>query len=159
MKISKTRGLVLAGVIAAIYAGISFLPGISMISFGPVQLRLSEALCSLAMLSPWAIPGLAIGCFITNLASPMMMVDLPFGTLATLIAAIFTYLLRKKPFIALLMPVVANGIIVGTIITFFIPGSAAIWLNMLTVAAGEAAVCYIFGYPLYKVVDKALKRH
>ncbi|MFA7636609.1 MAG: QueT transporter family protein, partial [Monoglobales bacterium] len=83
MKFTKTRKIVFIGTVAAIYAVLSLMPGISVLTFGPVQLRIADALCVLALISPWAIPALTLGCFLTNLASPMMAVDLPFGTLAT----------------------------------------------------------------------------
>ena len=150
MKMTKTRAIVFTGSVAAIYAVLSLLPGLSVLSFGPIQLRISEALCALALLTPWAIPALTAGCFLANLSSPMMAVDLPFGTLATLIAAILSYLLRKKPVLALLMPVVVNGLIVGATISFYTDSGFGLAANMGLVAAGEAAACYIFGLPLYK---------
>ena len=154
MKMSKTKAVVFVGMIAAVYAVLSLMPGISVLTFGPVQLRIAEALNALALLTPWAIPGLTIGCFVTNLASPMMAVDIVFGTLATLIASLLTYLLRKKPVFALLMPVISNGLIVGTIISMFTESGFGLFANMGLVAAGEAAACYIFGLPLYKSLKR-----
>lgn len=154
MKMSKTRATVFVGTVAAIYAVLSLMPGLSALSFGPVQLRVAEALCALALLTPWAIPALTLGCFLTNLASPMMAVDLPFGTLATLLAVIFTYLLRKKPWIALLMPVISNGLIIGSIISFYTDSQFGLITNMLLVSVGEAAACYLFGLPLYKACKR-----
>lgn len=153
MKLSKTRMVVFMGTVAAIYVALSLMPGLSVLTFGPIQLRIAEALSSLALLTPWAIPALTLGCFITNLASPMA-VDLVFGTIATLIATIFTYLLRKKPAVAMLMPVLANGIIIGAEISFFMDSEFGILINMLLVATGEAAACYIFGLPLYKAMKR-----
>ena len=154
MKFTKTRKIVFIGTVAAIYAVLSLMPGISVLTFGPVQLRIAEALCVLALISPWAIPALTLGCFLTNLASPMMAVDLPFGTLATLLAATLTYLLRKKPWFALLMPVIFNGVIVGCIISFYTESQFGLITNMLLVALGEAAACYIIGIPLYKAIKR-----
>ena len=154
MKLTKTKGLVFVGLVAAIYVVLSLVPGLSMLSFGPIQLRIAEVLGVFALFTPWAIPALTLGCFITNLGSPMMAVDLPFGTLATLIAASLTYLLRKKPLVALFMPVLANGIIIGFIIRFYTESQFGLLANILLIAAGEAAVCYIFGIPLYKLIKK-----
>ncbi len=154
MKMTKTKAVVFIGMVAAAYAVLSLMPGISVLTFGPVQLRLAEALNALALLTPWAIPGLTIGCFLTNLASPMMAVDLVFGTLATLVASLLTYLLRKKTLLALSMPVIANGLIVGATISVFTDSGFSLFANMALVALGEAAACYIFGLPLFK----ALKR-
>ena len=157
MKLSKTKALVFVGMVSAIYAALSLMPGLSVLSFGPIQLRIAEALSALALLTPWAIPGLTIGCFLANLASPMMAVDLPFGTLATLIAALLTYLLRKRPMVALLMPVIVNGIIIGATISFYTDAGFSLLMNMLLVASGEAAACYVFGLPLYKILKKNFK--
>lgn len=154
MKMTKTKTVVFVGMIAAIYAVLSLLPGISVLTFGPVQLRIAEALNVLALLTPWAIPGLTIGCFVTNLASPMMAVDIVFGTLATLIGSLLAYLLRKKTVPALLMPVISNGIIVGIIISIFTESGFGLFANMGLIAAGEAAACYIFGLPLYKSLKR-----
>lgn len=154
MKMTKTRAVVFVGTIAGVYAVLSLLPGLSVLTFGPVQLRIAEAMNALALLTPWAIPGLTLGCFLTNLASPMMAIDLPLGTLATLIGAVGIYFLRKKPALALLMPVISNGIIVGMVVHFWVDSSFGLAINMLLVALGEAAACYIFGLPLYKALKK-----
>lgn len=154
MKMSRTRATVFVGTVAAVYVVLSLMPGLSVLTFGPVQLRVAEALNALSLLTPWAIPALSLGCFITNLSSPMMAVDLPLGTLATLIAATLTYFLRKKPWVAMLMPVISNGIIVGSIINFYTNSEFGWIMNMVLVAAGEAAACYIFGIPLYKALYK-----
>ena len=159
MKMTKTRAVVFTGTVAAVYAALSLMPGISVLTFGPVQLRIAEALNVLALFTPWAIPALTLGCFLTNLTSPMMAIDLPLGTLATLIAAVGTYLMRKKPALALLAPVISNGLIVGSIVHFFWVDSSfgGLALNMLLVAVGEAAACYLFGFPLYKAMKKYFK--
>ena len=157
MKMTKTRAVVFVGTVAAVYAALSLMPGLSVLTFGPVQLRIAEAMCALALLTPWAIPALTIGCFLTNLASPMMVVDLPLGTLATLIAAIGTYFLRTKPALAMLMPVISNGLIVGMVVHFWVDSSFGLAINMLLVAVGEAAACYLFGLPLYKAMKKYFK--
>ena len=154
MKFTRTKVIVFIGTVAAIYAVLSLMPGISVLTFGPVQLRIAEALNVLSLITPWAIPALTLGCFLTNLASPMMAVDLPLGTLATLIAAVLTYLLRKKPWFALLMPVISNGLIIGYIISFYTESQFGLIVNMLLVAAGEAAACYLIGIPLYKAIKK-----
>ena len=154
MKMTKTRAMVFVGTVAAIYAVLSLMPGISVLTFGPIQFRIAEAMNALALLTPLAIPALTLGCFLTNLASPMMVVDLPFGTLATLIAAVLTYLLRKKPAVAMLMPVISNGLIVGSIVCFYIDSGFGLAANMALVAIGEAAVCYVLGLPLYKVMKR-----
>lgn len=92
MSVSKfsARSLALSGVIAALYAALSLVSTAMGLGFGTVQLRLSEALCVLPILFPEAVPGLAVGCLVTNLLSPYGAADLIFGTLATLLAAVLT---------------------------------------------------------------------
>ena len=93
-KLLTTRSLCVSAVIAALYAAMTLL--LAPISYGPIQLRLSEAMTLLPILLPQAVPGLFVGCLIANLYTGML-TDIIFGSLATLIAAIGTYLLRKKP--------------------------------------------------------------
>lgn len=157
MKNIKLKGLAQAAVIACLYAVLTLMPGLSSLSYGAVQLRVSEALTILPLLTPWAVPGLAVGCAISNLFSPMMALDLPFGTLASLLAALCTCAMRRKPLAAISFPALFNGLIIGLIITLFSETGYTFTLmctNMVSVAIGEAIVCYILGYPLYKALSK-----
>lgn len=88
-KTSKVRFLALSAVIAALYAVLTYAAAAMNLAFGAVQFRFSEALTVLPAFTPAAIPGLAVGCLISNLASPLGVVDWVFGTLATLLAGIF----------------------------------------------------------------------
>ena len=150
----RTRDLCLTAMIAAIYAALTL--GLQAISFGPVQFRVSEALTLLPILFPQAIPGLTLGCLISNLFSPLgaTVYDVVFGTLATLIAAILTRRIKGSVWVKALPPVLANGVIVGLVLTYAY-GLNTLWLNMLTVAAGEAVVCYALGVPMIKLLEKA----
>ena len=131
-KLLTPRSLCMSAVIAALYAALTLL--LAPISYGPIQLRLSEALTLLPMLLPQAVPGLFVGCLIANLYTGML-TDIIFGSLATLIAAIGTYLLRKKPLLAAACPVVSNGLIVG--LTLALSFHLPLLLTMLEVAIGE----------------------
>lgn len=131
-KLLTTRSLCLSAVIAALYAALTLL--LAPLSFGPLQLRLSEAMTLLPMILPQAIPGLFVGCLIANLYTGML-TDIIFGSMATLIAAIGTYLLRKKPILAAACPVVANGVIVGLVLA--LTANLPIALIMAQVAIGE----------------------
>ncbi len=131
-KLLTTRSLCLSAVIAALYAALTLL--LAPLSFGPLQLRLSEAMTLLPMILPQAIPGLFVGCLIANLYTGML-TDIIFGSMATLIAAIGTYLLRKKPILAAACPVVANGVIVGLVLA--LTSNLPIALIMAQVAIGE----------------------
>ena len=133
-KLLTTRSVCLSAMIAALYAALTLL--LAPISYGAIQCRISEAMTLLPILLPQAIPGLVIGCLVANLLSPVAIWDVIFGTLATLIAALGTYKLRKKPLLAALCPVVANGVIVGVMLAVFY--SLPLWMTMLEVAVGEA---------------------
>lgn len=131
-KLLTTRSLCVSAVIAALYAAMTLL--LAPISYGPIQLRLSEAMTLLPILLPQAVPGLFVGCLIANLYTGML-TDIIFGSLATLLAAIGTYLLRKKPLLAAACPVAANAVIVGLVLSmsFNLPVAP----TMLEVGIGE----------------------
>ena len=133
-KLLTTRSVCLSAMIAALYAALTLL--LAPISYGAIQCRISEAMTLLPILLPQAIPGLVIGCLVANLLSPVAIWDVIFGTLATLIAALGTYRLRRKPLLAALCPVVANGVIVGVMLAVFY--ALPLWMTMLEVAVGEA---------------------
>jgi len=148
-KFFTVKNLCLSGIIAALYAGLTVL--LQAISFGPVQIRVSEAMTLLPLLTPAAIPGLAIGCFVANLLCSVWQ-DWIFGTLATLLAALLTYGLRKNVYLAALMPVLCNGFIIGPMLYIMYGGSLVI--NILTVAGGELVACFALGLPLIKALEK-----
>lgn len=162
MKNSRTMFIVTSALIAAIYAGFTYFSAIWGIAYGPVQFRISEALTILPILTPAAIPGLTIGCFIGNLGSPYGIVDILCGTLATAIAAVATRMLRNVriktiPFLAPLAPVIFNALIVGAEITFFLPGGASLTGFLVSaswVGLGEMIVCYGLGLPLGLALEK-----
>ena len=154
----QTRRLAVAGLIAAIYAAATlFLP---IPQYMGVQFRAAEALTVLPFLFPEAIPGLAVGCFLANLLGSPIMLDWIFGTLATLLAALWS---RRMPnvYLAALPPVVCNAVIVGAEIAWFtVQDGGAFWpaygFNALTVGLGELAACYVLGVPLAKLLGKSL---
>lgn len=152
--------LTLAAVMAAAYAGLTLLLPIPQ--YGPVQFRVAEAMTLLPFLFPEAIPGLAVGCFLANLLGSPFVLDWIFGTLATLLAALWT---RRMPnvYLAALPPVVCNAVIVGAEIAWFtVQDGGAFWpaygLNALTVGLGELAVCYLLGVPLARLMEKSMGR-
>lgn len=157
MKSSKIRFLAFSAVIAALYAVFTYAAAFFNLAYGPIQFRFSEALNALCLFTPAAIPGLTVGCLIANIFS-FNPIDLVMGTSATLIAAVSMYALRKVkigsfPFLSLLCPVIANGLIVGAeIVLFFTDGPASFagfWIAAAEVAAGEAAVMFTLGTGLY----------
>lgn len=162
MKNTHTRFLAEAGLIAALYAITTYLCALWGIAYGEVQFRFSEALTILPLFTPAAIPGLAIGCFIANLGSPFGMVDVICGTAATLIAAIAVWAVRRVriknvAWLAPLFPVLANAIIVGLEISWFMPEGLT-WAGFaaaaVSVGLGELVVCYVLGLPLSIVLDR-----
>lgn len=166
--------------IAALYA-VSFLAlsVFGAISFGPIQFRASEAFGILPLFTIDAIPGLALGCMIANLYNMVFtgigslgLLDVVFGSLATLIAAWGTYYLRQKPLLALLVPCVVNALIIPAYLPFLLQGMGfytipftsisledSYWFmyifGAITVFVGEAGVMYALGLPLYKALDRA----
>ena len=152
-KYFTVKNLCLSGIIAAVYAGLTIL--LQSISFQAVQVRVSEALTLLPVLFPAAIPGLTVGCFLANLLSPVGWMDMVFGTLATLIAALLTRKLRKNLYLAALMPVLSNAIIIG--IMLHVAFGEPLRMSMLTVGAGEALACFVLGIPLVKALEKVPK--
>ena len=149
---NHTNTLTRAAIIAALYAALTLL--LSPLSFGLMQIRVSEALTLLPMVLPEAVPALAVGCLIANLLGGATAIDVVFGTLATLLAAVCTRLLLKRRFAAMLMPVLFNGVIVGAVVhTAYAPG-VPLPLCMLSVAAGEAVSCLILGPMMLRALDR-----
>lgn len=156
MRNNTTRRLCIGGIIAALYAVLTL--SLPMLSYGPIQLRFSEALTVLPFFFPEAVPGLAVGCFIANLLGSPYMLDWVFGTLATLIAALWTCRLKNR-WLAPLPPVVCNMVIIGAEIAWveggFTPAFFPAWVyNALTVGLGELLACYILGLLLVNLLPK-----
>ena len=155
----KTRQLVHASLIAALYVALSYLqnfliPGSTSMA---IQFRVSEALCVLAFFTPAAIPGLTVGCLLFNLSNAALPLDTLVGSLATLLAAVGMYLTGKVtvkgfPFLGMLMPAVFNGLLVGWELALCMGGG--FWLNASYVALGEMGVLLTLGTFLYYAIKK-----
>ena len=137
----KIRFIVQAGVIGAIYAVLTIV--FAPISYGEIQVRISEALTVLPYFTPAAIPGLFIGCIVANIYGGLGIIDIVFGSLATLLAASFSYLLRRFKYLIPLPPVVINAVVVGFIlnVTLDLP----LFMSMLWVGLGQLIACYGLG--------------
>ncbi len=144
----NVKKLTFGAAIAAIYAVLTIF--LAPISYGPLQCRISEVLCILPAMSPTAVWGLFVGCLVANIFTGSL-VDIIFGSLTTLIAAILTYKTRKNIYVAMIFPVALNAIIVGTYLAI-IYGGIPILLSMLYVGLGQAISCYVIGIPLYKLI-------
>lgn len=160
----STRDLAIAGIVAGLYAVLSYFASVFGVAFGPIQCRFSEALCVLPFLTPAAVPGLFVGCLVANLLSPYGALDIIFGSLATLLAALWTAKVRRA-WLSPLPPVLCNAVIVGAVITLqqttpdlFL---GTFLYNAVTVGLGEALSCCILGGLLLKVLtaNAALKQY
>ncbi|MCR4441280.1 MAG: QueT transporter family protein [Peptococcaceae bacterium] len=139
----NTTKIVRVAVIAALYAAVTII--LAPISYGMVQVRVSEALTVLPFIFPESILGLFLGCLIANIYGGLGMIDIVFGSLATLTAG---YLTSKMPSLSLapLPPVVVNAVVVGFILKYVL--GTPLLLSMLYVGAGQFVSCYLLGLPL-----------
>ena len=158
----NVRYLATAGIIAALYAVMAYFSSVFGIAYGPVQCRFSEALCVLPFLTPAAVPGLFLGCLVSNLLSPYGALDIIFGSVATLLAAVWTQRVRRK-WLAPLPPVICNAVIVGAVITVQQVPMELFWgtfaYNAFTVGLGEALACYVLGGLLLTQLPKTRMFH
>ena len=139
--------------IAAIYVVLNII--FASISYGPIQVRIAEALTVLPFIDPSAIIGLFVGCILANILGPLGMVDIIGGSLCTLVAAYLTYKL-KDPKLAPLPPVLINAF--GVSIYLHLLFDLSYWITVLYIGIGEVVACYILGYPLLILLIKNKKR-
>lgn len=155
----STKDLTLAAMVAALYAVMGYFSNIFGLTFGPLQFRFSEALTVLPFLFPATIPGLFVGCVITNLLSPYGILDIVVGSAATLMAAVWTGRMKNK-WLAPLPPIICNTVLVGFTIGFaeangFTAAFPMAWLvNGLSVGIGELGVCYVLGLLLLELLPR-----
>ena len=159
---SSVRKLVRCGLVAALYVVLCL--ALQPLSYGAVQVRVAEALCLLPVFGTEYILGVVLGCFLANLLGSTI-VDVIFGTLATLLACLVTYRLRNIRFKGLalaasLPPVLFNAVIIGIEIAVMFPdpsSSAPIWLacitNGISVGIGELISCTVLGVLLVKIIE------
>jgi uncharacterized membrane protein len=147
----STRLLVRAALYAALYAVLTLTPGLNAIAYGPVQFRVADALLAFACVDPAAVVGLSVGTALGNLGSPMFLVDVVFGALLTLVAASLMYRIGPH-FIALVAPVVVNGLGVAAMLSLVM--HLPFWASAVWVSAGEAAVMATLGAALLVLVRR-----
>jgi uncharacterized membrane protein len=148
----NTKFLLQAAIIAAVYATLTIM--LMPLSYGVMQIRVSEALTILPYFTPAAIPGLFIGCIVSNMVGPYGLMDMVLGSGATLIAAVCSYYLRSRPILVPLPPVIANGVIIGGMLYYAYSVPMPLIACILWVAAGELIACYVIGYPLLRILKK-----
>ena len=158
MNKASLRALTTGAVIAALYAVAALISNLLGIGCGPIQFRLSEALCLLPLICSSAVYGLTVGCLIANLLSPFGLPDLIFGTLATFLAAKLTRRCKNER-LAVLPPVLCNALVVGAMLAIEEAGFAAAALPLffyhsLSVGIGEALSVCLLGLPLLRYIRK-----
>ncbi len=141
----QAKVLTRVAILAAVYALLTVLPPLNAVGYGPVQVRISEALTVLPFVLPWAPVSLYLGCMLANLGSPFLVWDLTVGALGTLVAALLTRRI-SKPYLAPLPPVIINALVVSTYVAPL--SGMPYWPVALYIGAGEAVACYALGYPL-----------
>ena len=139
----KTREIVLGAVIAALYVALT-LP-FAPIAYGPVQFRISEALTILPYFTPAAVPGVTLGCLLSNILMGSPLPDIVFGTIATLIGAIFSYRLRVHKYLVCVPPIVANALIIPWVLKFAYGVPDLVPVMMFTVGLGEVLAVGVLG--------------
>lgn len=158
MRKLSTRDLTFAAIVGSIYVVLGYFGNTFNLTFGVIQCRFSEALTVLPFLCPATTWGLFIGCLITNILSPYGLLDMIFGPLATLSAALLTARCRHK-WLAPLPPVLCNAFIVGALTAFQEVGMgdafpAVFAYNALTVGLGQVLACCGLGMPVLAIVER-----
>lgn len=141
-----------AALIAAIYVVLTYFVSAFHLASGAVQIRISEALVILPFFTPAAIPGLTVGCFLSNLLTGSLPMDIVFGSLATLIGAVGSYLVRRHKWLVPFPPVLANTIIIPYVLAYVYGYEGGVPFFMLTVGIGEVISCYVLGMLLLKML-------
>ena len=150
----NAKFLTSASIIAAIYIALTLITNALGLANGAIQVRISEALSILPVFTTAAIPGLFIGCLVSNILCGCVFFDVVFGSIATLIGAVFTYLLRKNTYLAVVPPIISNTLIIPFVLKFAYGLSDGIWYFFLTVGIGEIISCGVLGIILYKTLKK-----
>jgi len=144
--------IVFGAAIAGIYIVLTML--FLQISFGPVQFRISEALCVLPFFTPAAVPGLFIGCLLSNFLGGAAMLDVIFGSLATLIGAVGSRMLRRNRFMVSLPPILSNTMIIPWVLRYAYGSEDMIWFAMITVGIGEVLAIGVVGQLLLSALSR-----
>jgi len=153
---SNVKFLARAGMIAALYIALTAVSAALGLASGAIQVRISEALCVLPVFSTAAIPGVTVGCLLSNIIFGGTVYDIIFGTLATLIGAFLAWLIRRVPYLSSLPTILSNAVIIPVVLILSGAGGWGILpYFMATVALGEIIACGIFG----TILVIYLKRH
>ncbi len=158
----QVKNLTVGALTAALYVILTLLSAMLGLSSGVIQLRFSEALCILPVFFPAAVPGLFVGCLISNIISGCVLWDIIFGSLATLIGALGALLLRKLPdslmWLSTVPTIAANALIIPFVLIYAYGATEALPFIMLTVFIGELISAGVGGTILYFSLKGAFKR-
>ena len=154
MKKKKALFLTRAAVIGALYIVLTIISNMFGLASGVIQVRISEALTILPVFTPAAVPGLFAGCILSNLLTGSAPWDILFGSLATLLGALGTFLFRKKPLLTPVFPIISNTLIVPFVLAKVYRVEEALSFLFLTVFLGEVISAGIFGILLFKILSK-----
>ncbi len=154
----RTLYLCQAAMVAALYVLLTLLAQLLGMGSGVIQVRFSEMLCLLPIVLPAAIPGVTIGCFLANLLTGAVWLDILVGPVATLIGALGTYLLRKNRWLASVPPVLSNALIIPFVLAYGYGAEEAIPFMMLTVGIGELLSICVLGMLLFCASEPYLKK-
>ena len=154
MKSKKIVMICQAAMIAALYVVLTYVANMLGLANRDIQVRFSEALTILPFFTPAAIPGLTIGCFLSNILTQCMPLDVLFGTLAMFLGAVGTYAMRRFKWLAPVPPIVANTVIVPWVLRIAYGIPAAIPYLMFTVGVGEVISCGVLGMMLLHGLNK-----
>lgn len=149
----RTVAITQAAIIAALYIVLTFLANALGLANYAVQVRFSESLCILPYFTKAAIPGLFIGCLLSNIMTGCALPDIIFGSLATLIGGIVTYLFRRHKWAAPIGPIIANALIIPFVLLYAY-GIQPLWFSFFTVTVGEIISCGLLGMVLLKSLER-----
>ena len=154
MKDQRIKLICQGGIIAALYLALTLLANALGLANYAVQVRFSESLTILPYFTPAAVPGLFVGCLLSNILTGCALPDIIFGSLATLIGAVATYMLRnKRKWLAPLPAIVSDAIIVPFVLLYAY-GIEPLWFSFVTVTAGEIISCGVLGMLLLNALRK-----
>ena len=153
MRNKKVFYLTQAAMIAALYVVLSFIANAFGLANYAIQIRFSEALTILPYFTPVAIPGLFIGCIISNILTGCALPDIIFGSTATLLGSVFTYVLRKYKWLSSIPPILANALIIPFVLKYAY-SIEPLWFSFVTVTIGEIISCGVLGMLLLFSLNK-----
>ena len=152
MRAWSSRTITEAALIAALYVALTLM--FEPISFGPIQFRISEMFCVLPYFTPAAVPGLFAGCLLGNILGGAMLPDIVFGSLATLVGAVGSYMLRGNKYFVCIPPILANMAIIPPVLKYAYNFEGALSYFIITVGIGEILAVGVIGNILLSILEK-----